>query len=260
MLILRSILFYLLAYPLTAVFAFLGMVLYPFPFRVRYYAVTRWTMIALWWLKTICRLNANVIGREHIPPGPAIIVSNHQSAWETMYLQKIFPPHVWVLKKELLWLPLFGWGLATLDPIAIDRKAGRKAVRQIIDQGRERLSKGRWVTIFPQGTRVAPGEKKRYGVGAGALAEETGFPLVPIAHNAGLFWPRKTIKKFPGTVQLVVGPPVDPKGKTAAEITAIVEQWIETTADKLLRGADVTGNVDTSSGEDDCQAPGASTG
>jgi 1-acyl-sn-glycerol-3-phosphate acyltransferase len=216
------------------VYTLLGLIISPLPYRRRYRIMTSWTRFALWWLKKTCGLGFRVSGLEHIPAGPAIIMCKHQSAWETMGLQLIFPPQIWVLKRELLRLPLFGWCLAMLDPIAIDRKSGRAALQQLLEQGSERLKTGRWVVIFPEGTRVPPGQKHRYGFGGGFLAEKTGCPIVPVAHNAGLFWPRHSIKKRPGMIDIVIGPAIDPKGRTVKEIISQVETWIETASDRLL--------------------------
>jgi 1-acyl-sn-glycerol-3-phosphate acyltransferase len=235
MITVRSIVFYLGMSAMLLVFSLVAVLVIPLPYRWRYYIVTRWTMFTLWWLERTCGLGFRVTGKENIPPGPAIIMCKHQSAWETMALQKIFPPHIWVLKKELRWIPMFGWGIATLEPIFIDRQALRTALRQILQEGAQRLSAGRWVLIFPEGTRVAPGEKRRYTVSGGLLAEKTGYPVVPVAHNAGLFWPRKSIKKYPGVIGVVIGPTLDSKGKSAAEIMSSVEQWIEAASDQLLR-------------------------
>lgn len=218
----------------TLVFCLLSLLVAPLPFQARYAVVSRWAHICLWWLERTCGLDFRVTGQERIPPGPAIVLCKHQSAWETLALQRIFPPQVWVLKRELLWIPLFGWGLATLRPIAIDRKAGRVAMQQVVEQGRERLASGCWVVIFPEGTRVAPGARRRYGIGGGLLAERTGAPVVPVAHNAGLFWPRKGFRKRPGTIDVVIGPTIEARGKTAQQITAEAQTWIEAESDRLL--------------------------
>jgi 1-acyl-sn-glycerol-3-phosphate acyltransferase len=157
----------------------------------------------------------------------------HQSAWETLAIQLIFPAQVWILKRELLWLPIYGWGLASMQPIAIDRGSAIKSFRQIVKQGCDRLAEGLWVVIFPEGTRVAPGQSKKYLPGGGMLAEKSGAMIVPVAHNAGYFWPRNSIAKKPGIIQMVIGPAIDPHGKTAAEIMAEVEEWIENTVNEL---------------------------
>ncbi|MCC6302854.1 MAG: 1-acyl-sn-glycerol-3-phosphate acyltransferase [Gammaproteobacteria bacterium] len=211
----------------TLVFAPLAVLTFPFPFTVRYAFITRWARFNLWWLRLTCRLDYQVRGRENIPVGNAIVFCKHQSAWETLALQKIFPPQVWLLKRELLWVPFFGWGLAMLEPIAIDRRAGRKAVEQLVTQGGERLANGRWVVIFPEGTRVPPGQTGRYGIGGAVLAAKSGYPVVPVAHNAGEFWPRRGFIKRPGTITVVVGPAIESQGKTAEMIKEEAREWIE---------------------------------
>lgn len=168
-----------------------------------------------------------------MPTGPAIVMCKHQSAWETLALQIIFPAQVWVLKRELLWIPIYGWGLAAMQPIAIDRGSAVRAFRQIVAQGVERLRRGLWVIIYPEGTRVAPGERRQYLPGGGLLAEKSGCPIVPVAHNAGKFWPRNSIIKKPGTIQLIIGPQIQSTGKKAATIMQEVEAWIEDTVAAL---------------------------
>ncbi|HTT08702.1 MAG TPA: lysophospholipid acyltransferase family protein [Gammaproteobacteria bacterium] len=232
---LRALLFYAGLLPHTILFALLGIVVRPLPFFPRYWVVTRWTHITLWWLKCCCGLTHHVRGMENIPPGPAIIMCKHQSAWETMALQLIFPPQVWVLKRELLWIPFFGWGLASLEPIALNRRAGHKALRQLVAQGKQRLARGIWVTLFPEGTRTAPGHRRRYNIGGGLLAAETGVPIVPVAHNAGTYWPRLSLRKRPGCIELVIGPVISVNGRDAREIVALAEEWIESTAQALLQ-------------------------
>lgn len=187
----------------------------------------------IWTLGTVCRLKYEVSGRENIPDGAGIIFCKHQSAWETLALQQMFPPQVWVLKRELFWVPVFGWVLYFLGSIGIDRKAGRKAVNQIVEQGIDRLKQGRWIVIFPEGTRVAPGKRKRYGIGGAVLAERSGYPVVPVAHNSGEFWPRRGLLKKPGTIKVVIGEPIETKGRTADEINKIAEQWIENTVEEI---------------------------
>jgi len=210
-----------------------SLLIFPLPFAKRYYFVTRWTAFNLWWLKITCNLNHSIDGLENIPTNASIIMSKHQSAWETLAIQLIFPAQVWILKRELLWIPVYGWGLASMQPIAIDRGSAVKAFRQIVKQGCERLAEGYCVVIFPEGTRVAPGETKKYLPGGGMLAEKSGAMIIPVAHNAGYFWPRNCITKRSGTIQMVIGPAMDPNGKTATEITEEVAQWIESTVNKL---------------------------
>ncbi len=232
-LVTRAILFWLGMLLSTVVIAPLSLLTFPLPFVMRYRFIGLWTHFNLWWLERSCGLHYRIEGTEHIPDGNAIVMAKHQSTWETLALQRIFGPQVWVLKRELLWVPLFGWGLALLEPIAIDRKAGRKAVRQVVDQGIQRLHAGRWVVIFPEGTRVAPGERKRYGVGGALLAAQSGYPVVPVAHNAGEFWRRHSFIKYPGVIRVVIGAPIASAGRPAAEIIADVENWIESTMLKI---------------------------
>ena len=156
-----------------------------------------------------------------------MILAKHQSAWETMAFQLIFPPQSYLLKRELLWLPFFGWGLALMSPIAIDRTRGLAALRELVRRGRERLAQGFWVVVFPEGTRVAPGERRKYQLGGALLAEHSGAPVVPVAHNAGLLWPRNAFVKRPGVVTVRIGPVIDSAGRDASSINALAEKWIE---------------------------------
>ncbi len=229
----RTLLFYAGLYLSTILFTLIGLVVYPLPFQKRSSIMARFAWFNLWWLKLTCNLDWEIEGEEHIPEGPAIIMCKHQSAWETLALQKIFPPQVWVLKRELLWIPFFGWGLASLDPIAINRGSGRKALQQLIEQGTERLNSGHWVVIFPEGTRVAPGEKHRYRVGGASLAVKSGYPVIPVAHNAGEFWARNQMQKKPGTIKVKIGPVIDPEGMDAAQLIQQVEAWIEPNSESL---------------------------
>ncbi len=161
------------------------------------------------------------------------MLCKHQSSWETLVLQEIFPPHTWVLKRELMWIPPFGWALALLRPIAINRKSGHRAVEQIITQGSARLDEGIWITIFPEGTRVAPRRTKRWGMGGALLAEHSGAPIVPVAHNAGSYWARRTYIKCPGTITLVIGPAITTTGLSATEINTRAQSWMTQTMHQL---------------------------
>lgn len=217
----------------TPIFGIGGLCIFFLPFSQRYRFLTQWGRFNLWWLKKTCRLSFRVQGKEHIPPGPAVVLCKHQSAWETIALQRIFPPQVWVLKQNLLWIPFFGWGLALLEPIAINRKTWRKALEQIILQGRQRLTAGRWVVIFPEGTRVPPGTMRRFGIGGAALAQATGYPVVPVAHNAGYYWPRYGFIKYPGVIDIVVGPSIDTQAKTAVQVNQAAYHWIKEAMEEI---------------------------
>lgn len=239
---LRSVLFSLLFVSSIPVFAVLTLLCFPFSFRVRYAVATRWARLNLWWLARSCKVHYRVIGAENIPQESSIIFSKHQSTWETLALQEIFPPQVWVVKRELLWLPFFGWGLAMLGSIAIDRKAGRKAIGQLVSQGRKRLNDGRWVVVFPEGTRIAPGKKGRYRIGGAVLAEQTGHPIVPVAHNAGEFWPKRGFIKQPGEIQVMIGPAIPTQGRAATDILKDAENWIETAMQQIADSKQLKGS------------------
>jgi 1-acyl-sn-glycerol-3-phosphate acyltransferase len=169
-----------------------------------------------------------VEGLENLPNTPSVILSKHQSAWETIVFQQIFPPLSFVLKKNLLYIPFFGWGLALFSPIAIDREAAREALKQIEAQGRERLRTGFWVLIFPEGTRVAPGEAGKFQVGGAWLAVKAGAPVVPVAHNAGRYWPKNGFLKYPGEIVVRIGKPIPSDGRKATQVLAEAEAWITT--------------------------------
>ncbi len=230
MLMIRALSFYAGLTLATLLFTPLGLLIYPLPLRLRFRIMKQWAVFNLWWLKVCCGIRHRVEGLEHIPQVPAIIMCKHQSAWETLALQLVFPPQVWVLKRELLWIPIYGWGLASMQPIAIDRSSNIRAFRQIVDQGTKRLQAGLWVVIFPEGTRVRAGEKGVYQPGGGLLAEKSGYPVVPVAHNAGYLWPRKSFVKYPGTITMRIGPPIESRGKKAKQITGETEDWIERNA------------------------------
>jgi 1-acyl-sn-glycerol-3-phosphate acyltransferase len=219
--------FYLGVIPVTMFFGLVGILILPLPRPWRYFIITRWSVFTLFWLRVTCGLRWRVTGWEHVPSSPCVILCKHQSAWETIALQLIFPRQSQVLKREILHLPFFGWGMASLNPIAIDRKAGAKALRHMLSEGKQRILDGWCVLIFPEGTRIPPGQQGRYSSGGAALAVQAGCPVVPVAHNAGVFWSRNSLRKEPGTIDVVVGPPIATTGRKAADINAEVERWIE---------------------------------
>jgi 1-acyl-sn-glycerol-3-phosphate acyltransferase len=200
---------------------------FAFPFSTRYWLAQLWVRFNLWTLKTLCKLDYQVSGRENIPQTNGVILCKHQSAWETIALQAIFPPVVFILKKELLNIPFWGWAMRTQEPIAIDRSARSAALKQVLKDGIARLAAGRWVVIFPEGTRVAPGQRGRYNASGATLAHRAGCPVVPVAHNAGAFWRRRAFLKHPGTIQVRIGKPIDAATLPAAEVSRMAEQWIE---------------------------------
>lgn len=233
LLILRASLFYLGLGVSTVVFGPLVLLAYPLGFERRYAIAQTWAGFNILWLKWTCGVHYRISGLEHLPKTSVIVFSKHQSTWETLFLNWRLPPLAWVLKRELLWLPVFGWALAALEPIAINRKASSEAIGQILAQGKHHLDSGRWVLIFPEGTRCAPGQRRRYKLGGARLAAHTGYPVLPIAHNAGEFWRRRSFVKTPGTIEVVVGPPIDTRGLNAAAINLRAEQWIETTMTRI---------------------------
>ncbi len=227
LLALRSLLFFLGMVLSAPVITLPALLLFFLPFPLRYRLISQWARFVIWWLGISCNLKFHVSGREHLQGvKSAILFSKHQSAWETMAFQLIFPPQVWVLKRSLLWVPIFGWGLALLRPIAIDRGAGRKALRQVVEQGIQRLQQGIWVVIFPEGTRVAPGERRKFAPGGAALASKSGVTVIPVAHNAGSYWPRRGFLKQPGTIEVRIGPPIITEGLSSSEINQRAESWI----------------------------------
>jgi 1-acyl-sn-glycerol-3-phosphate acyltransferase len=238
MIFLRSSLYFLFLLLNTIIIAGLGSLIgWAIPKDKLPLVDSLWSRVNLWGLSRICGLNYRVAGAEHIPQQPCIVLAKHQSAWETIALISLIPGRKsWVLKRELLYVPFFGWIMWYFQPIAIDRKAGKKAIDQIIEQGKARLESGCKIIIFPEGTRVAPGARKRYGVGGAMLAERTGRPVLPIAHNAGVFWRRRDLRKYPGTIDVVIGPLFETQGMSASEINAKAEAWIESTMQELPGG------------------------
>lgn len=233
MVFIRSLILFLLQLVITPVFALIAILSFPLHPLTRYRIISRWALTSLWLLRVLCGIRMEVRGTENIPDKPSILLCKHQSAWETIALQKVFPPQVWVLKRELLWLPFFGWGLAMTSPIAIKRSDGKGAMKQLLKQGKERLEMGFCVVIFPEGTRIPYGQKGKYKVGGALLSHATGVPVVPIAHNAGKLWGRNSFMKHPGVITMSIGAPIDPAGLKAEEINRRVEEWIEAEVARL---------------------------
>jgi len=204
------------------------------PFARRFALARFYAQSILWVLKWSCGLDYRIEG-EPLPPGSHVALWKHSSSWETIAMMVVFPRQVWVLKRELLWVPVLGLGLRLLHAIAIDRKAGHSAVAQVVEQGKARLAEEDWVIIFPEGTRMPRGETRRYGVSGTLLASETGRLLVPVAHNAGVYWPRRGLIKKPGTVRVVIGAPVAAAGHDVRLVNEEIQQWVESTVRGLER-------------------------
>ncbi len=197
------------------------------PVKIRYAIGSSWARMNIAFLKLSCNLDYKIKNPQNLPDEASLVLSNHQSTWETLAFQDFLPNQLWVLKKELLRIPVFGWGLALMSPIAIDRSAGKKAIDQIVEQGEEKLTQGRWVIMFPEGTRMAPGSNSKYKMGGFIFASRINHPVVPVAHNAGVYWPKHSFIKYPGTIILSVGEPINAKGMEPDEIKQKIESWIK---------------------------------
>jgi 1-acyl-sn-glycerol-3-phosphate acyltransferase len=241
--LLRSLIFTGLFFLVTTLYA-VGVLLccwIPHP-RIYFFAQS-WATSLLWLLKVICGLDYRVTGKENLPSGAHVAMWKHSSTWETIAQAIIFPPQAWVLKRELMWIPVVGWALHFMRPIAVKRGAGTTAVNQVINQGKRCLSKGLWILIFPEGTRVPAGETKKYGVSGALLASRVGCKVIPVAHNAGVFWPRRGWLKKPGVIDVIIGPAIDGDGRDPRAINDEVREWIETTLSKLPTAVSVTKSV-----------------
>ena len=231
--LLRSCLFAAFQIVFTPPFAVISLLTFPFGPFTRYRIIRNWARLNLWVVGVTCGIRFRVVGAENIPAQACVVLSKHQSAWETLAFQMIFPPQVYVLKRELLWIPFFGWGLAMLSPVAIDRRAGIRALKQMLTQGADRLARGFWIIVFPEGTRIAPGARGAYQTGGAAIAVHARAPVLPVAHNAGSCWGRHAFRKFAGTITVSIGKPIDCRGRKADAVTREVEAWIEAEMPRL---------------------------
>ena len=232
----RSLLFQIYFYASVCFFA-LGCVIFsPLGYRVIFRIASAWGQSMLFVGKHLCGLDYVIEGEENIPSEASVIMIKHTTVFETYAQLAIFPPQTWVLKRELLWIPIFGWGLAAMRPIAINRGAGHTAVTQVIEQGKQRLADGVWVTIFPEGTRMPLGKTRKYGISGAALASEAQVPVVPVAHNAGDFWPRRGLRKKPGLIRVCIGPPIHPGDTPPKQLNLKVPDWVETKMKEISIG------------------------
>jgi 1-acyl-sn-glycerol-3-phosphate acyltransferase len=227
MVAIRSLVFFVLQIVITTVFSALALLTFPVPRLMRYRFISLWAKMMLPILAAVCGIRHQVKGIENLPRQPCVILCKHQSAWETLALQVVFPPQVWVLKRELLWIPFFGWALALTSPIAIKRSDGKGAMKQLLKQGKERLAQGFCVVVFPEGTRIPFGQRGKYKIGGALLAVSCGVPVVPVAHNAGRLWGRNAFSKHPGLITMSIGTPIETTGLKAEEIISRAEAWIE---------------------------------
>ena len=231
---LRFLLFNIVAWITVITYAPLVIVGRFFGRKTAFAIAKHWANLALWLVEKICGLSYRITGFDNLPDDACIVFLKHSSAYETVVQLARFPMQSWVLKRELVWVPFFGWALATLNPIAIDRSKGGVAVKQVLDQGRERLQDGINIMIFPEGTRMPAGQTRRYGLSGTLLAQENDKLIVPVAHNAGYFWPRRGFGIEPGEVNFVIGKPIDPSGREPRDVNADIQKWIEAEVAKLV--------------------------
>lgn len=202
----------MLHWPTTLILSIAIILVRPFGIRASYVFGRLWSRLNGLYLKTICGIDYEVIQKGKLPEGPAVYLAKHQSAWETIIFPSIFPPYMWVLKRELFYIPVFGWCLKALGHIGIDREMGIKSLKQINEEGSRLLKEGFSVIIFPEGTRVVPGEMGEFNPGGVSLAIKAGVPIVPVTHNAGIFWRRKEFAKRPGKITVVIDEPIPTEG------------------------------------------------
>lgn len=225
----RSTLFWIGFIISTGFFGLLILIFFFTPSDTRLKIARLWAYTNSFLLKIFCGINFKVEGRENLNIKNGIVLSKHQSTWETLTLHTFTPLARWVFKRELMYIPIFGWALALTDPIGLNRGTGRAAIKQLIQKGKEKLDAGKWIILFPEGTRTAPGKTSKYKIGGALLAEKSGYPVIPIAHNAGEFWPRHSFIKWPGTISVVIGPAIKSEGRLADDINQDVFNWIEAT-------------------------------
>lgn len=224
---LRSVLYVVILVVVVVPYYVVVLLSAPLPRVPRWKVIAGWPRLATWLARHLLRIDYEVIGRENIPSEPCVILSKHQSAWETIAYSAIFPPHVYVLKRELLWLPFLGWGLALFSPIAINRADRKTAMKRTIQLGRKRLAQGFSIMIYPEGTRIPVGKRGTYRRGGATLAVHTGAKVLPVAHNAGLVWPRNSLLKYPGKVTVKIGTAIESEGHSPDSLMRQVEEWIE---------------------------------
>lgn len=228
MIFLRSLLFMLAMMVTTPLIVLALLLVFWLPSRQRRLFVMPWVRLVMWLIRHVLGIEQRVLGAENIPATPCVILCKHQSAWETFALQLIFPLTAFVYKRELHWLPFFGWGIKLMPFVGIDRASGKAALKQVTERGKRRLAEGYHVVIFPEGTRVAPGEQRPFKIGGAWLAVKAGVPVVPVALNSGECWPRQAFLKTPGTVTISIGPAIDPSGQKIEAVNAVAEHWIDT--------------------------------
>jgi 1-acyl-sn-glycerol-3-phosphate acyltransferase len=232
MLFLRSLLYFVGSIISVITITLCGLFFVFSPYSTRQKFLSQWAIFCIWWLKITLNITTRIIGQENVNKSPCVIISNHQSTWETLAFQTIFPAHTWVLKKELLWLPVFGWSLALLKPIIINRGDKLNAIKKVILQGSDRLNKGISVVVFPEGTRQPYNQLGDYQNGGAAIAKKTGYDIIPVYHNAGKIWPKGSFIKKSGVITIVIGETISSSSMTSSGITEEIRNWTLEQANK----------------------------
>ena len=227
MIFLRSALYLAILVAYTPIHFIIVLACAVLPRMTRWHVIAAWPRMATWLAKHVLNIDYVVEGKANIPSDPCIILSKHSSAWETIASSGIFPPHIYVIKREMLWLPFFGWGLALYSPISINRSNRTEAMRRLSEMGVTRFAQGFSVLVYPEGTRIPVGKRAPYRLGGTRLATSMGAKVLPVAHNAGLYWPKNSFLKFPGTVTVRIGKPIDASGRSPESVMREVEDWIE---------------------------------
>ena len=232
MLFLRSLLYFVGSIISVITITLCGLFFVFSPYSTRQKFLSQWAIFCIWWLKITLNITTRIIGQENVNKSPCVIISNHQSTWETLAFQTIFPAHTWVLKKELLWLPVFGWSLALLKPIIINRGDKLNAIKKVILQGSDRLNKGISVVVFPEGTRQPYNQLGEYQNGGAAIAKKSGYDIIPVYHNAGKIWPKGSFIKKSGVITIVIGETISSSSMTSSGITEEIRNWTLEQANK----------------------------
>ena len=236
MLFVRSSIFTFLLFASAILLSGMELLFFWAPFRIKWGIAVTWAKFSLWAGRVFCGLEVTTEGEENIPAEPCVFLIKHTTAMEAYWQIAALPPSAWVLKRELLYVPVFGWALGfVMKSIAVDRRARGSAVRQVIDQGAAKIAAGMSVCIFPEGTRMPPGETRRYGVSGAALAREVGCKVVPVAHNAGDFWPKRGLRKYPGKIRFCIGPPIDAGNQAPKDTNLLAQEWIENKMGEISR-------------------------
>ena len=233
-LIIRSLIFSTCSIISMLIFSFVCLASLLVPLSYRHRSIRCYLRFYMWLLATVCHIRYEVEGLEHVPSDRVgVVLCKHSSAWETFFMPLVFHDPAVIAKRELSWIPFFGWGLLSSEPILINRSDKTSAMQQIINKGKRALDKGRWILVFPEGTRVPFGQTGKYHLGGARLAVANHVPVIPVAHNAGYFWPKRGFIKRPGTVKVVIGPLMETSGRTPDEVMQSAKVWIDSTVSRI---------------------------